>query len=298
MKLKINLIIFLVVVLICLHPGANNCDAQSSSQFDYQELSWSPNGNWISFTATQNKNSDIYLIKSDGSELKRLTSDPAADAYVSWSPNGEKIVFGSNKSGKFGIYSMNLDGSDLLRLTDDFADCAFPVWAPNGKKLAFMAKREKETWQIYVMDPDGKNQKRLTNNKANDYNPAWSPDGSTLAFESDRDGNDSDEIYTILANGTKEMRITNNNSAQINDVFPTWISKNQISLSAVKDRKVDIFVISKDGSDRKLIIERAFYGRWSPDKSRIAYISQGSQDLPPQIYVMKADGSSRTQLTR
>lgn len=298
MKLKINSIIFLVTALICSNTGADKCYAQLSERFDYQEISWSPDGSKISYTATQNKNSDIYIMNSDGLELKRLTNDPASDAYVSWSPNGKKILFGSNRSGKFAVYLMNLDGSNLKRLTNDSADCAFPAWSPNGKKIAFMAKREKETWQIYMMDSDGKNQKRLTNNKANDYNPAWSLDGSALAFESDRDGNDSDEIYTILANGKKETRITNNNSVQINDVFPTWISKDQISLSAVKDRKVDIFVVSKDGSNRKLILERAFYGRWSPDKSKIAYISQGDKDLSPQIYVMKADGSNRVQLTK
>lgn len=296
LEIKLHILLILVVIFISIDIPQNL--AQSAEQVDYQELSWSPDGKKLSFTAYRDKNWDIYVMNADGTQVKKLTDAPANDSYSSWSPDSRKIAFASNRSGKFGIYIIDSDGTNLLKLTDDAADYAFPSWSPNGKQIAFMSKQVKGTWQIYVMNADGTNHKRLSNNKANDYNPAWSPDGSTIAFESDRDGNDADEIYTIKADGKKETRITNNNSEQVNDIFPTWISKNQISISAVKNRKVDIFIMQKDGSNRKLLLEHASYGRWSPDKSKIAYISQGNKDVPPQIFVMKAAGSPPLQLTK
>jgi Tol biopolymer transport system component len=272
--------------------------AQTEKPVDYQELGWTPDGKQISFTSLRDNNWDVYLMNADGSSLTRLTDNAANDSYPSWSPDGQRLAFGSNRSGKFQIYFANRDGSDQRQITNDSeGENAFPTWSPDGKKIAFMSKNG-EYWQIYVMNQDGSHRKRITVNNGNNYNPSWSPGGSRLVFESDRDGHDADEIYTIGANGKHERRITTNNLQGVNDVFPTWISKNKISCSSVKDRKVDILVMSATGADPKLLISGAFYGRWSPDKSRIAYISQGNKNAGPQIFVMNADGSNLTQLTK
>ena len=60
---------------------------------------WGTN-NKIVFSSTRNNNQDIYLISSDGSNLTRVTTDPAADVQPSWSPDATKIVFSSNRGGK------------------------------------------------------------------------------------------------------------------------------------------------------------------------------------------------------
>ncbi len=53
-------------------------------------------------------------------------------------------------------------------------------------------------------------------NKA--YYPSWSSDGKRIAFHSDRDGNL--EIYTMAADGSDVVRVTNNPDAF--DVFAAW----------------------------------------------------------------------------
>lgn len=301
MKTKISravVLSFLLGTVFFIFGELQMTYSQTENRVDYQELTWLPDGKKISFTAYRDKNWDIYVMNSDGSGLTQLTKDPANDSYASWSPDGKKMAFGSNMSGKFQIYLANSDGSNPQQITmDTDGENAFPNLSPNGKNIAFMSKRD-GNWQIYVMKADGSHQKRITVNKANDYNPAWSPDGSRLAFESDRDGNDADEIYSIGVDGKQELRITNNNSQGVNDVFPTWISRNKISCSSVKDRQVEIFVMSEKGANRSLLISKASYGRWSPDKSKIAYISQGTNDVAPQIFVMNTDRSNLKQLTK
>lgn len=293
-----------VALLLCFAPanpftaGRPSAEyAQSGGRVEYQELSWSPDGKRISFTAQRDNNWDIYVMRADGSQLTRLTDDPANDSYASWSPDGKKIAFASRRGGKFDIYLVEPTGSNLTRLTSEAGDNAFPSWSPDGKRIAFMSKRDGK-WQIYTMKADGSSQRRIIASSGNDYNPSWSPDGSRLVFESDRDGGDVDEIYTIRADGTEERRITNNNAEGINDVFPTWFAKGRISFSSVKNRRVDVYVAAEDGTRPTLLIERASYARWTRDRSKIAYISNVSRDVPSQIYVMKADGSQLTQLTR
>lgn len=271
--------------------------AQPGGRVEYQELSWSPDGRRISFTSRRDGNWDVYVMNADGSRPARLTDDPASDLYSTWSPDGKKIAFGSKRGGKFDIYVMGADGSNPTRLTGGAGDSTFPSWSPDGKRIAYMSNAGGK-WQIYLVNAGGSGRRRVTVSSGNDYNPSWSPDGSRLAFESDRDGGDIDEIYTIGADGRRERRITYNNAEGVNDVFPTWYARRRISYSSVKNRRADVYVVSDDGSNPTLLIEKASYARWSPDKSEIAYISQGDGGASAQIYVMNADGSNRRRLTR
>jgi TolB protein len=110
--------------------------------------SWSPNGDLIAYTSKKGNNYDIYVIKPDGSGLKRLTSDPGNDAHNVWSPDGKWIAFSSGKTGfkdesalhahnpqPYGeICVMHADGSDLRVLTDNQYEEATPAWMPLAKK--------------------------------------------------------------------------------------------------------------------------------------------------------------------
>ena len=79
--------------------------------------SWSPDGQWIAYSSTKDDNQEIYVVRPDGSEKKRLTSDPAIDAHPAWSPDGKKIAFATSRWGDLELAVMNADGSELVRLT-------------------------------------------------------------------------------------------------------------------------------------------------------------------------------------
>src|SRR5262245_61127864 len=49
----------------------------------------------IAYVSTRDGNTDIYTMNTDGSNVTRLTTDPAGDIYPSWSPDGTKITFES-----------------------------------------------------------------------------------------------------------------------------------------------------------------------------------------------------------
>jgi Tol biopolymer transport system component len=110
---------------------------------------WSPRGDWICFTSNrENKDYEIYVIRPDGTGLKRLTHLPGNDAHSTWSPDGEWIAFSSGRAGfkdevalhphnpqSYGeITVMRADGSEITALTDNPWEDATPRWAPLRRK--------------------------------------------------------------------------------------------------------------------------------------------------------------------
>ena len=99
---------------------------------------WSPDGDKIVFVRFRNR-MDIYVINSDGANLKRLTQ-PGPQRYwcPKWSPDGTKIVFADKD--KWDIYVMDADGSNVQALTNSEKWDQFPDWTaysygvePTGK---------------------------------------------------------------------------------------------------------------------------------------------------------------------
>jgi tetratricopeptide (TPR) repeat protein len=75
-------------------------------------------GNKIAFMSIRDGNWEIYSINTDGSDLKRLTSNGVNDGLPTFSPNGQFIAFVSDEGGKWAIWAMNADGSDRRKLFD------------------------------------------------------------------------------------------------------------------------------------------------------------------------------------
>lgn len=78
-------------------------------------------GEKIVFASNQDGNFEIYTMNSDGTDLTRLTFNPAIDSYPAWSPGGRKIAFASYRDGNYEIYVMNSNGTDVVRLTNNTA---------------------------------------------------------------------------------------------------------------------------------------------------------------------------------
>ncbi len=86
------------------------------------------------------RNSEVWVMNSDGSGAKNITNHPSFDAWPFWSPDGKQIAFASNRRSNgqdYDIYVMNADGSALRRITDVAGRNTAPKWAPDGKHITF-----------------------------------------------------------------------------------------------------------------------------------------------------------------
>ncbi|MEW5947527.1 MAG: flagellin [bacterium] len=247
----------------------------------------------IVFMTNRDGNTEIYSMKSDGSNPVNLTNNGTSDAFPSWSSDGSSIAFQTFRDGNWEIYAMNRDGSNPVRLTNNGALDLQPSWSPDGSKVAFFTDRD-GNYEIYVMNSDGSNPVNLTNNGAVDYWHAWSPGGSKIAFTTNRDGNY--EIYAMDSDGSNPVRLTSNPAS---DVTPAWSPDgSKIAFTTNRDGNYEIYVMDSDGSNPVRLTSNPASDvnpAWSPEGSKIAFTT--NRDGNYEIYVMNSDGSNPVNIT-
>ncbi|MGQ0541600.1 MAG: winged helix-turn-helix domain-containing protein [Blastocatellia bacterium] len=186
---------------------------------------WSPGGDLIAFHDRIDGNSEVCVVKPDGSDFLNLTNDPASDAGASWSPDGRRIVFVAHRNTPVNIpqlYTMNADGSDPRPITPRKGWEGSPVWLPDGGGTVFVCDRNDSPGNLLdvcQINLDGSDEKRILFHPGHDGQPAVSPDGSRIAFTASSDGNN--EIYLVNADGTGLLRLTRNSA---DDQVPEWSS--------------------------------------------------------------------------
>jgi len=79
---------------------------------------------------------DIFTMNNDGSDLRRLTTNPADDAQSDWAPDGRDIAYRIRKPDSrinFEVSRMTASGQGITKLTDTPLGQASsqPTWYPD-----------------------------------------------------------------------------------------------------------------------------------------------------------------------
>ena len=125
---------------------------QQSHPFDIHDLiamdrigdpQVSPDGEWVVFVVSSldldanRRRSDLWLVRTDGSDLRRFTTHEAGDFNPRWSASGRTVWFLSTRSGSSQVWYKRVDGGTAEQVTDLPLGVGNLVVGPAGRHIAF-----------------------------------------------------------------------------------------------------------------------------------------------------------------
>jgi Tol biopolymer transport system component len=175
------------------------------------ESTLSPDGKRIVFTSDREGDLELYTMKTDGTDVKRITQRIGYDGGAFFSPDSKRIVWrayqpkndaekeeylsllkeGLVRPSKMEIWVANADGSDARQVTANGAANFAPFFTPDGKRIIFCSNFEDprgRKFELYLIGIEGKETERVTYGNEFDGFPMFSPDGKRFVWASNRNG--------------------------------------------------------------------------------------------------------------
>jgi len=150
--------------------------------------------------------SDIWMINSDGSGLRKIIRRPSIQFLPDVSEDGKKLVFVDVlELAGHEIFNLNLETNDYTQLTENRFHDTGPVFTADASSIVYSSDQD-GSYDIWIMDKFGQNKKNLTNRPAFDSSPVVTKDGKTVFFLSDSSGNM--QIWSMDIDGASLKQIT------------------------------------------------------------------------------------------
>ena len=178
--------------------GSNLRNLTEDSAANESHPDWSADSRQLVFDSDRSGNPQLYIMNSDGYNLRQITDGPEFSSEPNWSPDGNWIAYHCRQASETGIETRICVVSPDGQPAGEPISGTTPVWSParleGDMQLAFLCFQAGQS-DICTARPDGSGIVNLTNTAADEHSAAWSPDGKWLAFVSNR-GNDID-IYKV-----------------------------------------------------------------------------------------------------
>jgi Tol biopolymer transport system component/DNA-binding winged helix-turn-helix (wHTH) protein len=263
-----------------------------------QDATWSPDGLRIVYT----NGSRLYVVRSDGSELRKIATVSGYALRPRISPDGRRIrlsVFDAITSS-VSLWEVGIDGSHLHRLLPGWAnppaECC-GSWTPDGKYFVFQAKRngKQDIWALrdvgHLFRKPEREPIKLTTGPLNYWSPLPSKDGRKLFVI-------GEQLRGELVRYDAKLRQLGR--------FLDGISADQARFS--RDGQWAAYIAypegtlwrsKMDGSQRLQLTFSPMLAaapRWSPDGKRITFVGGSAPEKLCSIYMVSSDGGKPEKL--
>jgi len=260
-----------------------------------QDATWWPDGSKIIYA----DEADLYSVKSDGSDKRKLTTVSGRVWWPRVSPDGKRVRFSlyDPHTTLSSLWELSMDGTPARPLLPggDASSACCGSWTPDGNYFVFQSTNDGRTdiWAIREKGPFRKSQPnptRLTTGPLNYWAPLPSRDGKKIFVVGEQPHGELVRYDAKLRQAIPYMKGLSAEQVRFSpdDQWAAYVSYPENILWRSKI----------DGSERLQLTfspQQAALPRWSPSGEKIAFVA-ATVGQPFKIYVVSADGGASEEI--
>ena len=252
-------------------------------------LAWSPDSTELIYSMA----GSLWRQSAQGGVAQQLTAAAAYDYQPDWSVDGRWVVYTSYCADALELWALDLSSGATHALTSNGAVNVEPRFSPDGKRIVFASTQDHKRFHLFVADFDQgtlRNQRQITpehlselpryyySHYDHEISPVWSRDGKEIIYVTNRNhihgtggiwriaatpGSTGREIHYEETNWRARPDVSPDGSRL---VFSSYAGRSWHNLWMMPATGGDVFAVAFGDWDQTNV-------RWSPDGTRLAFIS-------------------------
>lgn len=271
---------------------------------------WSPDGKQLAVSIE----GALWRVDPASGTARQLTDGPGYDYQPDWSPDGSMLAYVCYRDDALELRALELASLRSWPLTANGAVNLDPRWSPDGTRIAFVSTAFERRFHVFLLDvKDGRPGEpvRLTEDHDSGLpryyyshfdqylSPAWSPEGRELLLVSNRGRiSGSGGLWRMRAEpGAPMVSVRDEETSW--KARPDWSrdGRRVVYASYAEGQWHQLWLVPAAGGDPLPLTYGEFDAtapRWSPDATRIAYVS--NEDGVPALWTIGVPGGERRRI--